>query len=77
MFRTNPPAPPALPEIRPLAAVHLREALEAAANGQTPAAVAALMHIDAASWQAISARLAQLGPTVADLLTDAMAGGTP
>jgi hypothetical protein len=74
VFRT--PIPAVLPEIRPLAAVHLREALEAAAKGETPAAVAALMHIDAASWRAISARLAELGPTVADLIADALTGGT-
>ena len=77
MFRPTTAPAAVLPEIRPLAAVHLREALEAAASGKAPTAVAALMHIDAASWQAISARLAQLGPDLPDLLTDALTGGTP
>lgn len=72
MLRT--PAPMPLPEIRPLAAVHLREALEAARKGDAPTAVAALMHIDAHSWQAIRARLAELGPDVAALIATALTG---
>ncbi|MEU1419528.1 hypothetical protein [Kitasatospora sp. NPDC005751] len=64
--------------IRPLAAVHLREALTAAANGQGPAAIAALLHIDHDSWTAIEQRTALLGTTVLDLLaTAARTGGTP
>lgn len=64
--------------IRPLAAVHLREALTAAADGHGPAAVAALMHIDPQSWQAIEHRLDQLGTTVLDALAHAArTGGTP
>ncbi|MGW6916680.1 hypothetical protein ACWGB8_23065 [Kitasatospora sp. NPDC054939] len=66
------------PAIRPLAAVHLREALTAAANGQAPAALAALMHIDPQSWTAIEQRAALLGTDLLDLLaTAARNGGTP
>ncbi|MEU9075962.1 hypothetical protein [Kitasatospora sp. NPDC048538] len=61
--------------IRPLAAVHLREALTAAANGQGPAALAALMHIDPQSWTAIEQRAALLGTDLFTLLTHT--GGTP
>ena len=65
------------PTLRPLAAVHLREALTAAADGQAPAALAALMHIDAESWQAMETRLASLGTTVLDALAlAARTGGT-
>ncbi|GGV01950.1 hypothetical protein GCM10010495_11470 [Kitasatospora herbaricolor] len=63
--------------IRPLAAVHLREALTAAADGHAPAALAALMHIDPESWQAIETRLSALGTTVLDALAlAARTGGT-
>ncbi|WP_371497855.1 hypothetical protein OG871_18035 [Kitasatospora sp. NBC_00374] len=66
------------PDIRPLAAVHLREAFSAAADHDGPAALAALMHIDAASWQAIEHRMAALGTTVLDALAfAARTGGTP
>ncbi|WP_405017255.1 hypothetical protein OHV05_09320 [Kitasatospora sp. NBC_00070] len=69
---TNPPL-----TVRPLAAVHLREALTAAANGQAPAALAALMHIDPESWQALEHRLNALGLTVLDSLAlAARTGGT-
>ncbi|MEU3494438.1 hypothetical protein ABZ747_13225 [Kitasatospora cineracea] len=65
------------PVIRPLAAVHLREALIAAADGQAPAALAALMHIDNESWQAIEHRLAVLGTNLLDALALATrTGGT-
>ncbi|GHH71365.1 hypothetical protein GCM10018781_32550 [Kitasatospora indigofera] len=65
------------PTLRPLAAVHLREALTAAADGHAPAALAALMHIDAESWQAIEHRMATLGTTVLDALAvAARSGGT-
>ncbi|WP_033222229.1 hypothetical protein [Kitasatospora phosalacinea] len=57
-----------LPVIRPLAAAHLREALTAAADGQAPAALAALMHIDNESWQAIERRLNSLGTNLLDAL---------
>ncbi|MFG3050179.1 hypothetical protein ACGFZP_04365 [Kitasatospora sp. NPDC048239] len=64
--------------IRPLAAVHLREALTAAANREPAAALAALMHIDPVSWTAIEQRTALLGTTVLDLLATATrTGGTP
>ncbi|MEU8512058.1 hypothetical protein AB0C76_10775 [Kitasatospora sp. NPDC048722] len=64
--------------IRPLAAVHLREALEAAANSEPAAALAALMHIDPDSWTAIQQRAHLLGTDVLDLLaTAARTGGTP
>jgi len=56
------------PVIRPLAAAHFRDALTAAQNGDAPAAVGALLAIDAESWQGITARLGALGGTVAQLL---------
>jgi hypothetical protein len=58
-------------DIRPLAATHLREALEAATNGQGPKAIAALMHIDGPSWVAIEDRLAVLGTDLASVLASA------
>ncbi|MER8186509.1 hypothetical protein [Kitasatospora sp. NPDC094015] len=61
--------------IRPLAAVHLRDAMTATANHDGPAALAALMHIDPDSWHAINHRLAQLGTDILTALTTA-AGGT-
>lgn len=51
-----------------LAAVHLREALEAAERGDRPAAVGALMSIDATSWAGIEARLATFGGSLPALL---------
>ncbi|MEU2628297.1 hypothetical protein [Kitasatospora sp. NPDC007106] len=64
------------PVIRPLAAVHLREALTAAADGHAPEALAALMHIDNESWQAITGRLAALGTDLLDVLATTANGGT-
>lgn len=64
-------------DIRPTAAVHFREALEAAANGQGANAVAALMHIDGPSWAAIEDRLAGLGTNLATVLANATASGSP
>lgn len=60
-------------DIRPTAAVHLREALEAATNGEGPKAIAALMHIDGPSWAAIEDRLAVLGTDLASVLASATA----
>ena len=57
------------PVIRPLAAAHFRDALTAAQNGQTPAAIGALLAIDNESWQGIAARLDALGPDLAALVT--------
>lgn len=57
-----------------LAAVHLREALEAAERGDRPAALGALMSIDARSWEGIQARLAVFGGDLPALL--ASVGGT-
>ncbi|KIQ62912.1 hypothetical protein TR51_28920 [Kitasatospora griseola] len=66
------------PGIRPLAATHLREALTAASNGQPADALAALMHIDNESWQAINHRLNSLGTNLLDALALATrTGGTP
>ncbi|MFF4821228.1 hypothetical protein ACFY2K_42370 [Kitasatospora sp. NPDC001309] len=62
--------------IRPLAAVHLREALQAAANREPATALAALMHIDPQSWQAIEHRLAALGTDLLDVLAHTAQGGT-
>ena len=58
-----------LPVIRPLAAVHFRQALTAATTGDMPTALAALLAIDNESWQGITARLDTLGGPVADLVT--------
>ncbi|MGC0317525.1 hypothetical protein [Kitasatospora acidiphila] len=67
-----------VPGIRPMAAVHLREALEAAANGKPATALAALMHIDPHSWTAIETRLNGLGTDLLDALALAnRTGGTP
>ncbi|GAA2810115.1 hypothetical protein GCM10010441_38450 [Kitasatospora paracochleata] len=64
--------------IRPLAAVHLREALTAAGDGDPAAALAALMHIDPQSWAGIEHRLNSLGTTLLDSLALATrTGGTP
>ncbi|MFF2749504.1 hypothetical protein ACFVVA_28680 [Kitasatospora sp. NPDC058048] len=64
--------------IRPLAAAHLREALQAAADREPATALAALMHIDPDSWQAIEQRLAALGTDLLDVLAHATStGGTP
>ncbi|MEV6208661.1 hypothetical protein [Kitasatospora sp. NPDC051914] len=62
-------------EIRPLAAVHFREAMTAAGDRQPAVALAALMHIDNESWQAIEHRLAALGTTVLDTLAALTANG--
>jgi hypothetical protein len=61
--------------IRPTAAVHFREALEAAATGEGPKAIAALMHIDADSWTGIENRLAVLGTDLAAVLAGATESG--
>jgi hypothetical protein len=61
-------------DIRPLAATHLREALEAAAAGRGAQAVAALMAIDADSWVGLENRLSVLGTDLAKILRDATAG---
>ncbi|MFJ7910028.1 hypothetical protein [Kitasatospora sp. NPDC096204] len=64
--------------IRPLAAVHLREALQAAADREPATALAALMHIDPDSWTAIEQRASLLGTDVLNLLAHAArTGGTP
>jgi hypothetical protein len=57
--------------IRPVAATHLREALEAATNGEGAKAIASLMHIDDGSWAAIQDRLASLGTDLATVLASA------
>lgn len=59
------------PEIRPLAAAAFGTALRAMEQGDRPAAVRALLDIDSQSWDAIEARLARLGGTVAELLQEA------
>lgn len=51
-----------------LAAVHLREALQAAERGDRPTAVGHLMSIDAGSWNGIQERLAQLGSDLPTLI---------
>ncbi|UUN27672.1 hypothetical protein [Streptomyces sp. FIT100] len=51
-----------------MAAGELRTALEATAQGDLPAAAAALMSIDPSSWQAIEHRLTVLGGSLPELL---------
>ncbi|MFK4068726.1 hypothetical protein [Streptomyces sp. NPDC029674] len=51
-----------------MAAGELRTALEAHARGDLPAAIGALMSIDATSWQAIEHRLTALGGALPHLL---------
>lgn len=63
------PAPPGTGHITLMAAGELRDALTAAQRGDRPAALAALMAIDADSWQAISDRLSALGGSLPELLT--------
>ncbi|MFF7202058.1 MULTISPECIES: hypothetical protein [unclassified Streptomyces] len=57
-----------------MAAGELRTALEAHARGDLPAAAAALMSIDPASWQAIEQRLKRLGGTLPELLATVRGG---
>ncbi|WP_301124743.1 hypothetical protein [Streptomyces cacaoi] len=52
-----------------MAAGELRDALAAAQRGDQVTAVAALMAIDADSWQAISSRLNAMGGSLPELLT--------
>ncbi|MFE4174220.1 hypothetical protein ACFRR7_19585 [Streptomyces sp. NPDC056909] len=64
------------PRISLMAAGELRDALKAIGEGRGPAAVASLMAIDSASWQAIEQRLvAVVGNDLRALLLSA-AGGT-
>lgn len=58
-----------------MAAVHLREALEAAERGDKPKAIGALMSIDAVSWEGIQNRLKMFGGSLPALL--ASVGGAP
>ncbi|WP_217197085.1 hypothetical protein [Streptomyces buecherae] len=51
-----------------MAAAELRDAIAARARGELPAAINALMNIDADSWQAIEHRLATLGGDLPALL---------
>jgi hypothetical protein len=62
-------------EISLMAAGDLRDALTAAERGDAPAAIGALMSIDATSWEGIRNRLADLGATLPELLTHL--GDTP
>ena len=59
-----------------MAAGELRDALAAYARGDVPAALDALMSIDPESWQAIEDRLAALGGTLPELLSN-LRGDTP
>ncbi|MEU2722739.1 hypothetical protein [Streptomyces smyrnaeus] len=68
-------APPGAGHITLMAAGELRDALTAAQHGDRPAALAALMAIDADSWQAISDRLNALGGSLPELLI--LLGGQP
>ncbi|MFG2303492.1 hypothetical protein [Actinacidiphila glaucinigra] len=74
---TTPPRPAApAGRISLMAAGDLRAALEAHHRGDTAAALYGLMSIDPESWQAIQARLAALGGTLAELL-DTQNGDAP
>ncbi|MFE4536698.1 hypothetical protein ACFRKB_16745 [Streptomyces scopuliridis] len=64
------------PQISLMAAGELRDALEAISEGRGPAAVASLMAIDSASWQAIEQRLAVVVGSDLRTLLLASAGGT-
>lgn len=57
-----------------MAAGEVRAALDAAARGDAPAAVHALLSIDPASWQAIEHRLNVLGTTLPELLATLRTG---
>jgi hypothetical protein len=67
MTQPTPPADDG--HITLMAAGDLRDALAAHQRGDTPAAVHALLAIDAASWRAVEARLSALGGSLPDLLT--------
>ncbi|MEU9333096.1 hypothetical protein AB0D49_08010 [Streptomyces sp. NPDC048290] len=54
------PTPTTPPRISLMASSELRDALTAIEHGKGPAAVAALMAIDATSWRAIEQRLSPL-----------------
>ncbi|GHG60509.1 hypothetical protein [Streptomyces griseocarneus] len=59
-----------------MAAGELRDALTAIEEGKGPAAIAALMAIDSASWQAIEQRLTALvGADLRELLLKGAGGG--
>ncbi|MDF4250448.1 hypothetical protein [Streptomyces sp. WMMB303] len=62
-------APPGAGHITLMAAGELRDALTAAQHGDRATALAALMAIDADSWQAIADRLSALGGSLPELLT--------
>ncbi|WP_037573546.1 hypothetical protein [Phaeacidiphilus oryzae] len=65
------------PQIQPLSAVHLREALEAARAGDVPASLYHVMRIDNESWDGMHQRLNELGAHLTALLADSMNGRTP
>ncbi|MFE2599966.1 hypothetical protein ACFXCZ_26330 [Streptomyces sp. NPDC059396] len=66
-----------LPRISLMAASELRDALTAIGEGRGPAAVASLMAIDSASWQAIEQRLtAVVGTDLRAILLSAAGGAT-
>jgi hypothetical protein len=62
------PHTPGSEHITLMATGELRDALDAFERGHTAAAVSGLMAIDPASWQAIEARLADLGGSLPELL---------
>ncbi|MEE1756788.1 hypothetical protein [Streptomyces sp. SP18CS02] len=59
------------PHISLMAAAELRDLLSHLEHGKGPAAVAALMAIDPASWEAIEQRLAAVGGDIHKLLQSA------
>ncbi|MEW1719618.1 hypothetical protein [Streptomyces sp. NPDC093109] len=65
------------PRISLMAAAELRDALRAIGEGRGPAAIASLMAIDAASWDAVEERLAAVvGSDLRALLLSAASSGT-
>lgn len=65
------------PRISLMALGDLRDALTALELGQGPAAITALMAIDAESWQAVEQRLAAVGGDLHRLLDRAGNGFNP
>jgi hypothetical protein len=68
---------PTAPRISYMALGDLRDALTALELGQRPAAVAALMALDAQSWQAVEHRLAAVGGDLRQLLDRAGSLSSP
>jgi hypothetical protein len=62
-------------QIRPLAVMHLREAVLAARAGDRAMALCSLMAIDPESWDGIRERMTEMGMTAGQVVTEAFGGG--